>query len=238
MNLLLFCLSVLFFLAAVIVMYKLFGRAGIYAYICFSTILANIQVCKSIEILGVATTVGTVLYASGFLCTDILSEHYGKEAAAKAVWIGVIVNVLWICGTQLTLLFAPSATDYIQPSLSVVFGMVPRISFASLLSYVISQRFDVFMYHLIWKKTGNDKGGLWLRNNGSTLTSQLIDTVLFVSIAFIGTMPTAVFLEVMATTYLFKAIVALLDTPFAYIARMVKPLEEEENAEPVRAVLE
>ncbi len=229
MNGLLFLVSVVFFLAAVIIMYRLFGKSGIYAYVCFATILANIQVCKSIEIAGVATTAGAVLYASSFLCTDILSEKYGKEAAAKAVWIGVAVNLLWICGTQITLWFVPSASDYIQPSLSVVFGMVPRISIASLLAYVISQRFDVFLYHLIWNKTGNRDNGLWLRNNGSTLFSQLLDTIIFTVIAFVETMPTAVLLQILATTYLFKIIVALLDTPFAYIARMVSPRGEQKN---------
>ncbi len=237
MNAVLFVGSVIFFLGSVIVLYKLFGKSGLYAYICFATILANIQVCKSIEIFGVATTAGAVLYASTFCCTDVLSENHSKEDAAKAVWLGVAVNLLWICGTQITLVFAPSASDYIQPSLEVVFGMVPRISFASLLSYVISQRLDVFMYHLIWQKTGNDKKGLWIRNNGSTLVSQSVDTVLFVTVALYGTMPNNVFVQVLGTTFLFKAVVALFDTPFVYIARHVHPIgsEQKGNANNVQA---
>ncbi len=226
LNSILFIVLVMFFLLAVIVCYKLFGRAGLFAYVCFATILANIQACKSIELFGLTTTAGSVLYASTFLCTDILSEHYGKKSAAKAVWIGVFVNILWLCGTQATLWLTPSVADYIQPSLAVVFGMVPRISVASLLSYVVSQRLDVFLYHYIWKKTGNSKKGLWLRNNGSTLVSQLVDSVLFVTIAFVGTQPKNVFLQIMLTTYIFKAIVALLDTPFAYLARKVKTRED------------
>lgn len=225
LNSVIFVCAAIFFLLAVVVAYRLFGKSGLFAYVCFATILANIQVCKSIELFGLTTTAGAILYASTFLCTDILSEIYGKRAAAKAVWLGVLINVLWLCGTQVTLWFEPSQSDYIQPSLSVVFGMVPRISFASLLSYIVSQRLDVFLYHLIWKKTGGTGKGLWLRNNGSTLISQLVDSVLFVTIAFIGTMPTAVFLQIMLTTYLFKAIVALCDTPFAYLARKIKVKE-------------
>lgn len=223
MNELIFFVSVVIFLVAVIGCYKFFGKAGLYAYVGFATILANIQACKSIELFGIATTAGAVLYASTFLCTDILSERYGKATATKAVWLGVVVNLLWLTGTQLTLAFEPSASDYIQPSLAVVFGMVPRISIASLISYIASQRLDVFMYHMIWSRTGNSEKGLWLRNNGSTLVSQLIDTVLFVTIAFWGNMPVNVFVQVMVTTYLFKAIVALADTPFAYIARKIEP---------------
>lgn len=229
MNILIFFLSVIFFLCSVILSYKLFGKTGIYAFIGFATILANIQACKSIELFGIATTAGAVLYASTFLCTDILSEMHGKKDAARAVWLGVFINVLWLVGTQLTLLFEPSSADYIDPSLKVVFGMVPRISAASLISYVISQRIDVFMYHLIWKKTGSEKRGLWIRNNGSTLISQFVDSVLFVTIAFINTVDTNIFIQILATTYIFKAIVALLDTPFAYIARKITPIENKKD---------
>ena len=87
---------------------------------------------------------------------------------------------------------------------------------------------DVFLYHLIWKKTGENRSMLWLRNNGSTLISQAVDTVLFVFLAFWGTYPTDVFVSVLVTTYLFKAIVALVDTPFVYIARVIKPIEKNE----------
>lgn len=228
-NALIFIGAVIFFLLSVIVIFRLFGKAGLFVYVSFATILANIQVCKSIELFGFTTTAGAVLYASTFLCTDILSERYGKKAAAKAVWLGVFINVLWIVGTQATLWLTPSASDFIQPSLEVVFGMVPRISAASLISYIISQRLDVFLYHRIWSKTGSGSKGLWLRNNGSTLVSQLVDSVLFVTIAFVGTQPAGIFFQIMITTYLFKAIVALCDTPFAYLARKVKTKETDEN---------
>lgn len=228
-NTAIFFAALIFFLLSVVVIFRLFGKTGLFVYVGFATILANIQVCKSIELFGLTTTAGAVLYASTFLCTDILSERYGKKDAAKAVWIGVFINVLWIIGTQATLWLKPSETDFIQPSLEVVFGMVPRISIASLLSYIISQRLDVFLYHTIWSKTGSGKKGLWLRNNGSTLVSQLVDSVLFVTIAFAGTQPTNVFFQIMFTTYLFKAIVALCDTPFAYLARKIKTKESELN---------
>lgn len=226
MNAVIFLLATAFFLLATVAGYRLFGAAGLYAYVCFATILANIQVCKSIELFGVATTAGAVLYASTFLCTDILSECHGRAAAKKAVWLGVFINLIWLAGTQLTLWFEPSAADTIQPSLQVVFGMVPRVCAASLISYIVSQRLDVFLYHLIWEKTGGGSSKLWLRNNGSTLVSQLADSVLFVAIAFAGTMSGQMLVQIMATTYLFKAIVALCDTPFAYLARKLKTTEE------------
>ncbi|MCD8211493.1 MAG: queuosine precursor transporter [Oscillospiraceae bacterium] len=226
MNALIFLITMIVFLLAVILAYRLFGTAGLYAYICFATILANIQVCKSIEVFGIAATTAPALFASTFLCTDILSECHGAAAAKKAVWLGVFVNLVWLVGTQLTLWFIPSATDTVQDSLEVIFGMAPRVVLASLVSYACSQRLDVFLYHQIWKRTGGGKAGLWLRNNGATLVSQLADSIIFPTIAFAGSIPGGELVQIMATTFLFKAIVALCDTPCVYLARKLKKDEE------------
>lgn len=231
MNELLFIVSTIAFLGAVILVYYLFGKAGIYAYVGFAAILANIEVTKSIDLFGLSTTAGSVLYASTFLCTDILSEKYGKKSAQKAVYIGTAVSILWLVGTQITLALKPNESDFINESLTNVLNTVPRIMVASLIAYVISQSVDVMMYHLIWKKTGNNKTGLWIRNNGSTLTSQLVDSVIFVTIAFLGVYETKVFISILVTTYLFKAVIALMDTPFIYLARKVKTIDFEERQE-------
>lgn len=231
MNELLFIVSTIAFLGAVILVYYLFGKAGIYAYIGFAAILANIEVTKSIDLFGLSTTAGSVLYASTFLCTDILSEKYGKKSAQKAVYIGTAVSILWLVGTQITLALKPNESDFINESLTNVLNTVPRIMAASLIAYIISQSVDVMMYHLIWKKTGNNKTGLWIRNNGSTLTSQLVDSVIFVTIAFLGVYETKVFISILVTTYLFKAVIALMDTPFIYLARKVKTIDFEERQE-------
>ena len=226
MNELIFVATVLIYLGSVLILYKLFCKSGLFAFAVFGTLLGNIAVCKCVDLFGVSTTAGNVLYASTFLVTDILSEKYGKKAAGKAVMMSFSVMLLWLVGTQLILQFAPNGNDYINPSLMVVFGLVPRITIASLLGFVCSQNIDVFLYHLIWKKTGDSEKMLWLRNNGSTLISQAIDTLIFTSLAFWGTYPTNVFFSILLTTYLFKALVAVLDTPFIYIARKISPREE------------
>ncbi|MDO4490010.1 MAG: queuosine precursor transporter [Lachnospiraceae bacterium] len=226
-NNILFLVSVFVYLAAVLLLYKFYGKNGLFIFAVFSTVLANIQVCKCVDVFGLSTTAGNTLYAATFLVTDILSEKYGKKDAARAVGYGVTVTILWIIGTQLTLLFAPNANDYISDSLVVVFGLVPRIAIASLIGYTVSQSFDVFLYHKIWSKTGSNKSGLWIRNNFSTLTSQLLDTVIFTTLAFWGTYPVPVFFSILITTYFFKAVVALCDTPFIYLARMIHPVDEE-----------
>ena len=225
-NELIFIITVLIYLGSVLLLYKFFGKNGLFAFAIFGNLLGNIAVCKCVDLFGLSTTAGNVLYASTFLVTDILSEKYGKKEAHKAVMYSFSVMLLWLLGTQLILLFTPNANDYINESLKVVFGLVPRITIASLVGFICSQNIDVVLYHFIWKKTGDNKSKLWLRNNGSTLISQLIDTVIFAFLAFFGTYPTNVFVSILVTTYLFKAIVALADTPFIYIARKIKPREE------------
>ncbi len=221
----LFLLTVLFYLGCVPVLYRLFGKTGLFAFSVFGTLLGNIAVCKTIDLFGISTTAGNVLYASTFLVTDILSENHGKKEAAKAVRCSFAAMLLWIAGTQLILLFTPNGNDFISPSLNTVFGLVPRISLASIAGYLLSQNIDVFLYHFLWEKTGSGRAKLWLRNNGSTLISQAIDTVVFTTLAFYGTYPTEVFLSILLSTYFFKAVVALLDTPFAYLARKTRPAE-------------
>ena len=227
-NELIFIITVLLYLGSVLLLYKLFGKNGLYAFAIFGTILGNIAVCKCMDLFGLSTTSGNVLYASTFLVTDILSEKYGKKDARKCVLYSFSIMILWLIGTQMLLLFKPNASDYVNDSLKVLFGLVPRITAASLCGFICSQSIDVFLYHFIWDKTGGGKGKLWLRNNGSTLLSQAVDTVIFTFLAFWGTYPTKVFLSILLTTYLFKAIVALADTPFIYLARKINPMDKED----------
>lgn len=229
MNEMIFIFGILFFLGGTLTAYKLFGKSGLYVWTAFGVILANIQVSKSIDLFGFSTTAGNVLFASTFLATDILSERHGKKAAQTAVKLGLFTTIVWVIGTQLTLAFIPNSGDYISPSLSVVLSAVPRISISSIVVYAVSQLLDVHLYHFWWKKTGSGKGLLWLRNNGSTLISQLVDTVLFTTLAFWGVYPTKIFISIMVTTYVFKAIVALLDTPFMYIASKITPIENDKE---------
>lgn len=225
-NELLFIISALIYLGSALVLYKLFGKNGLFAFAIFGTLLGNIAVCKCLDLFGLSTTAGNVLYASTFLVTDILSEKYGKKDAKRAVMYSFSIMVLWLLGSQLLLLFTPNANDYVNGSLTVLFSLVPRITIASLLGFICSQNIDVFLYHLIWKKTGDNKSMLWLRNNGSTLISQAVDTVIFTFCAFYGTYPKEVFISILVTTYLFKAVVAIIDTPFIYLARNINPREE------------
>jgi len=226
-NEILFFGAAILTLSCVLLMYRLYGKNGLYVYAVFGTLLGNIAVCKCITLFGLETTGGNILYASTFLITDILSERYGKKEAERAVGYSFAAMLLWLGATQVILHFIPSANDGVQDSLSVIFGLTPRVILASLAGFLVSQRLDVFLYHTIWRMTGGGKKHLWLRNNGGTLLSQAADTMIFTTLAFWGRYPGKVFVSILLTTYLFKALVALLDTPFVYLARKISPREKK-----------
>jgi hypothetical protein len=100
-----------------------------------------------------------------------------------------------------------------------IFSLMPRIAIASLIAYLISQYHDIWAFHFWKEKTGGRH--LWLRNNLSTLISQLLDSLIFTLMAFAGTLPFTELIQIIITTYLLKLVVALIDTPFIYLGRML-----------------
>lgn len=199
----------------ILLVYRLFRVQGLYIWIALAAVVANMQVSKTVEILGLTATLGNIVYASSFLATDILSERHGKQAAQRGVGVGFFAIVAVTVLMQLALLFEPAPSDAMQGALQAVFGVLPRIAGASLLAYLLSQRHDIWAFHF-WRE--RFPGPLWLRNNLSTVVSQLIDSLVFTLAAFLGVFPANVLIQIVVTTYLFKAVVALADTPFLYLA--------------------
>jgi uncharacterized integral membrane protein (TIGR00697 family) len=218
MNELLWVATLLLNFAAIIICYRLFGKTGLFVWIPISVIVANIQVVKTVELFTLSATLGNIVYATSFLATDILSENYGKKEAKRAVYIGFFSLIVMAAFMNLALLFRPAPEDFAQSSLVTIFNLIPRIAGASLLAYWISQLHDVWAYQF-WKKRFPSLKFIWLRNNASTIVSQLIDSVIFTLVAFAGKFPAKVLLEIVISTYLLKVIVAAADTPFIYIAR-------------------
>ncbi|MFT5726185.1 MAG: putative integral membrane protein (TIGR00697 family) [Desulforhopalus sp.] len=205
---------------AIIMSYRFFGKTGLYIWIPISTILANIQVLKMVDLFSIGVTLGNITYASSFLVTDILSENYGKKAARKAVFIGFFSLAATVIIMNIALNFKPNEFDFIQKSLNNIFAILPRIALASLIAYGTSQLHDIWAYSF-WKNLFPQDKFLWLRNNASTMVSQLIDSILFTFIAFWGLLPQVEFIQILITTYLLKWIVAAIDTPFLYLAKFM-----------------
>ncbi len=225
MNELLLIGSIFLIFGAELAFYKLFAKSGLYVFTAIATIAANIEVLIFIKAFGLDMTLGNVLFAATFLCTDIISEVYGAREARKAVTIGIITNITFVIFAQYWLLYTPSKIDTVMPHMHGVFDQVPRIMIASLVVYIIVQYLDVFLYHKWWKLTdkkfGNHRKYLWFRNNASTLVSQFLNTVLFNVFAFYGTVSTGELMSFIFVGYIIFVVTSLADTPFVYIARKI-----------------
>lgn len=170
-----------------------------------------------------ALAIGVLPYPLTFLCTDLISEFYGKHRANFVVWVGLILNVwvifiLWLGGV---LPGGGPIEDSFFAIRTAAFGAVA----ASMIAYLVAQFVDVQLFHF-WKRRTKGKH-LWLRNNGSTLVSQLVDTtaVILITHFYAKALPIdstnplwPQLLLFIATGYVFKLVVALLDTPVVYLA--------------------
>ena len=224
MNELIWIALLIVHFSLILLAYKLFGKVGLYAVIAASIVLANIKVLKLVEMGGALFTLGNIAYGGIFLATDILNERHGKKAAQKSVWVGFFIALVAVIMMQFALWFTPAFDDFAHPHLEALFSLVPRIVLASMIAYILSQTFDVWIFDKL-KQTFHEKK-LWLRNNLSTMLSQLIDSALFVIIAFAGVFPMHVFWQILITTYLIKLLVAVLDTPFMYLAKRIRVKED------------
>lgn len=227
MNELLWILLAVINFLALVATYKYFGLTGLLAWIAMNTVIANIQVTKTIELFGLTATLGNIAYGSIFLATDAISEKYDLKAAKKAVYIGFASLIFFVVIMQLVLLFGPQDGE-VHAAMQVIFGLIPRIALGSLIAYAISQWFDVHLFS--YMKAKNPDRKLYLRNLVTTSLSQLLDTVIFVPIAFLGVFEGAIVFDILLTTYVIKLLVVGLDTPFIYWIQSIQPINEKSGA--------
>ena len=233
MNELLLLGSVIVIYGLVLLAYKLFNKTGLYVMTVITTIIANIEVLILVDAFGLNQTVGNVMFASTYLITDILSENEGKKYANKAVWLGVFTSVVFLIFSQYMRLYIPAENDWAKSYINEIFSTTPRLILGSLAGYVVSQFFDVWLYHKWWNftenKSGNKRKFLWLRNNGSTLISQLINTIIFTTISFAGWYDFNTLITIMISSYVIYIFTSLLDTPTVYLARKMKDKQKIKN---------
>ena len=224
-NEILIILSFAVIYGGVVAFYRFFGKGGLLAFNVLATLLANIEVLMLVDAFGVEMTLGNVLFASTFLITDILSENHSRKDANRAVIISTACSLLFIAITQMWLLYTPSANDWASGAIHTIFKSTPRIVCASLGVYLISQLTDVWLYHKWWawstRRFGDSRRGLWIRNNGSTMISQLLNTVLYTFFAFYGTYSFETLVSIFASSYIIYIFTSLLDTPFVYWCRKI-----------------
>ena len=190
-------------------------------------VLTNLIAGKYIVLWGIPFSASILVYPYTFVITDIVSEIYGLERANRLVIIGFIVTVVmtaWIS------LINALPTDPQSPvdagAFGAIFGLVPGLVLGSMVGYLAGQWLDVQLFEWLRRKTNHRH--LWLRNNVATLTSQLVDTLIVMTISWIiwpristsGIQPISwsVWRELVGGQYLGKVIFAFLDTPVVYVS--------------------
>lgn len=212
-------------------------------FLCAMTLLNVIGITRFVQLGPMQLAVGVLAYPLTFLCTDLISELYGRARANFMVTVGLVLNlfilgVMWLGNTLPAVDSAAQppwqtlqlASDVGLPSGDSVSGSVELFYLiyanasgavlASMLAYVLAQYVDVYLFH--WIKTKTAGKHLWLRNNGSTIVSQLVDSVTVISVTFgaaflAGDMAIGVIIGLMFSNYLFKLFSALVDTPIIYL---------------------
>ena len=155
-------------------------------------------------------------YPLTFLVTDLISEIYGQKKANLVVFSGFVASIFVLSFLWLGAQFNSIPNSIVDDSTyNAVFQNAWRLITASMIAYLFAQFIDVRIFHF-WKKLTNGKH-LWLRNNGSTIASQLIDTTLVISILFVGVWDTDQILSAIIDGWIFKMLIALLDTPIIYV---------------------
>lgn len=182
-----------------------------------SLLIANVVSSKIVYFCGLTVPAAIVAYPVTFLMTDVIGEIWGKDEANRTVRLGFVCQcfsllLIWLAMILPVAPFANNQREFLQ-----VLGSSFRVVVASMIAYIISQSWDVWVFHKIrdWYITehGSTHGGRWIWNNASTMTSQMIDTAIFIFGAFYGVVPDIV--NMILSQYVIKALYALLDTiPF------------------------
>jgi|TARA_A200000113_G_scaffold225113_2_gene244913 uncharacterized integral membrane protein (TIGR00697 family) len=218
--------TVFYDLTISILLFRFFGLKGLFIAVTLGIMLANLQGGKvsDLNIFGQTFTVsmGAIMYSGIYFATDLISEKYGRKEANKAVILGAISNIVIMFTLVLSTYYLPSgiaaSSDKVHSAISTLALYSPIFVIGSITAYLISQTFDVWIFHKIKTLTGDKY--LWLRNNLSTLSSQALDTFIYTFVWVIaGELSFFTALSIALTKYIFKFIIAIVDTFFIYLVR-------------------
>jgi queuosine precursor transporter len=190
-------------------------------------LISNVASSKITTIGFLTFDAGTILFPLSYIIGDILTEVYGYSRARRAIWIGLLCNVIMAVTFMIVAVLPPSADWPNQGAYEAILGWTPRIVLASIIAYFAGEFVNSFILAKLKIKT---KGKyLWARTIGSTLIGQLLDTVLFIIIAFWGLLPTSVIVALIISNYVFKIAVEVLFTPITYkVVNLLKKKEHED----------
>lgn len=199
------------------------GKLYIYCYLAMLGGVMLFLVPVSVSVFGWPLALAEILFATFFLATDILSEHYGESDARKGVWILIVPQLIVAGLIHLAALFTPSDMDIGIPVMQEFATILPFMSLVVVfLILVIEQQLDIYTFNKIKRITSNR--WLWLRNLGSTISTQTVDVLIAYPIFFYPIFGTDVW-KLMVSAFVLKILMAFLDTPFMYLSYKFKPTE-------------
>jgi len=178
---------------------------------------------------GTHLSVAIFSYPIIFIMTDVIGEVYGKKMAKNFVLTGVISIILFLIYSVLSSI-VPWSNDglWLKDGYNQIFGLSARFSIASLVAFVIAEYQDVFSFFFFKNKIGNKY--FWLRSNLSNIWSQLLDSAIFMIIAYIGIMPLKVIILIIIPWWIFKVLMGFLYTPLSYLGiYLLKEKKYNEN---------
>lgn len=218
-NVLLF-VSIIGVFSIMLLIKRFLGKEGLIGWMGIASILANILIIKSVDMLGINSTLGNVMFASNFLATDILTECYGYKEAKKGIKFGIVSVLVFFIVSQVALHYIPNSEDIAQTSFETLFSLVPRITIASVSLFALSNFIDVRLYEWLRKKSNGKR--MWLRNNLCTILCNGGENFLFYFIAFGGIMSLKTEIAVGISATIIETLIAVCDTPFLYISKKIK----------------
>jgi queuosine precursor transporter len=190
-------------------------------------LISNIASTKILNLGPLTFDGGTLLFPLSYIFGDILTEVYGYGRSRKVIWLGFMAAAVMSVTLAIVGVLPPAADWPNQAAYEAILGQTPRIVVASLIAYFAGEFSNSVI--LAKLKVATEGRQLWLRTISSTLLGQLLDTALFVLIAFTGTVPTGVLLAIAVSNYLFKCGVEVLFTPITYwITGWLKQQEHED----------
>ncbi len=228
------CVLFLSCIISILLLLRLFGYMGLFLYNIVIVIASNIQVIKLSDfwLTSEPVALGTVTFATAFLTSDILAEHYGKKIAIQGVWLTFSAQILMTIMMVLTLGYKPSSADQAHAAMETLFSPAPRLLIASLISFACSQLFEIAVFQRLRIMTNGHL--LWLRTNISTIFSAFLDNIIFSVLAWVILSPAPVDLQTLVFTYILgtylaRIIVSIFSTPVMYLSYSFLPSAEENN---------
>lgn len=210
-NLLVLALEYLWSSIIVLLALRFIKKEGAYVALATLIIASNLGVAKLFNFFNLEVTAANMSMGMAFVIYSIITEVYGKKEGQKAVWVGFFAQFAFIMLGLIYTSYVPSQNDFAQSYLSQAFAVTPRIALASWIAYILSGYTAVFIHNALRQKTK-----LWLRNNLATKIGQIVDNLLFVTIAFLGLVDFRTYLSIFLTTTLVEFALDYVDTWIVY----------------------